>query len=72
METVWTLAKRYRMTAISERVGLPLSIIRRSLSVERLLFHQGLWLDPETGELQKGHWPVLMSSDQAGHILANR
>jgi hypothetical protein len=72
MEKVWRLAERYKITDIAERVGLPLSIIRRSLSVERLLFYQGLWLDPETGELQKGHWPALMSADQAGHILANR
>jgi hypothetical protein len=72
MEKVWTLAERYSITEIAERVGQPLSIIRRSLSVERLLFYQGLWLNPETGELQKGQWPALMSADQAGHILANR
>lgn len=72
MEKVWALADRYGITDIAERVGLPPNIIRRSLSIERLLFYQGLWLDPETGELQKGQWPALMSADQAGHILANR
>jgi hypothetical protein len=40
--------------------------------MERLLFYQGLWLDPETGDLRKGQWPVLMHAEQAGLILANR
>jgi hypothetical protein len=60
------------MKEVAETVGLPVSIVRRALSMERLLFYQGLWLDPETGDLRKGQWPVLMHAEQAGLILANR
>lgn len=72
MEKVWSLAERYSMKEVAETVGLPVSIVRRALSMERLLFYQGLWLDPETGDLRKGQWPVLMHAEQAGLILANR
>ena len=72
MEKVWALAERHPISVVSEKVGLPVSFVRRAVSVERLLFYQGLWLDAETGELRKGHWPPVMSAEQAGHILANR
>jgi hypothetical protein len=72
MEKVWSLAERYSMREVAEKVGLPVSIVRRALSMERLLFYQGLWLDPETGDLRKGQWPALMNAEQAGQILANR
>jgi len=72
MEKVWLLAERYSIPVVSEHVGLPVSFIRRVVSIERLLFYQGLWLDAETGELKKGYWSPVMSAEQAGHILANR
>lgn len=72
MERVWFLSEQHSVEDVAERVGLPLSVVRQAVSVERLLFYQGLWLDPETGGLRKGPWPVLMSSEQASHILANR
>lgn len=72
MERVWSLAEQYSVADVAERVGLPLSMVRRAVSVERLLFYQGLWLDPESGALRRGPWPVLMSPERASHILANR
>lgn len=72
MERVWFLAEKYSVSDVSEMVGLPLSLVRQAVSVERLLFYQGLWIDPETGALRRGPWPVLMSPEQASHILANR
>lgn len=72
LEKIWELAVRYSIPVVAEKAGLPVSIVRRSVSVERLLFYQGLWIDPETGELSKGHWPIVMNSQQASHILANR
>jgi hypothetical protein len=72
MEKVWALAERHPIPVVSENAGLPVSFVRRAISVERLLFYQGLWLDAATGELRKGHWPPVMKAEQAGHILANR
>lgn len=72
MERLWSLAEQYSVEDVAERIGLPLSMVRQAVSVERLLFYQGLWLDPETGVLRRGPWPVLMSPEQANHILENR
>lgn len=72
MQELWTLAETHSIPVVAEKVGLPVSIVRRAISVERLLFYQGLWLDPENGELRKGQWPAVMSAEQAGHILVNR
>lgn len=70
MEKVWSLAERYSMADVAGRLGLPVSVVRRALCVERLLFCQGLWLDSDTGALRKGYWPALMSAERAGQIIA--
>jgi len=71
-QQIWKLAETHSARGVAEAAGIPLIAARRHVSDERLLFLQGLRLDPETGDTLRGQWPAVMDAEQAERIRANR
>jgi DNA invertase Pin-like site-specific DNA recombinase len=69
---IWKLAETHSARGVAEAAEIPLISARRHISDQRLLFLQGLRLDPETGDTIQGQWPAVIDADQAQRIRANR
>lgn len=72
MQHVWQLAESHSARSISEQTGMPVITVRRHIADDRLLFNQGLRIDPDNGDLIQGQWPPVMEADQADRIRAAR
>lgn len=71
-QRIWKLAETHSARGIAEAAGIPIISARRHISDQRLLFLQGLRIDPETDNTIQGQWPKVMDEDQAQRIRANR
>lgn len=72
MREIWGMAERMSAKAIAEKLGKAEITIRRMISDERLLFYQGLRLDPVSQELMKCDWEPVMTPEQADRIRTGR
>ncbi len=72
MREIWDMAERMSAKAIAEKLGKAEITIRRMISDERLLFYQGLRLDPVSQERVTCDWEPVMTPEQAERIRAGR
>jgi len=66
------LAERLPARQVAAQTGLPHIAVRRAIADDRLLFYQGLRIDPATGEQIPGQWPAVLDAEQADRIRAGR
>jgi site-specific DNA recombinase len=72
IKRVWRLAETHSAKAISEKLGLPYSNVRRAISDDRLDFFQAVRSNPDTGEIITCEWEPVMTKDQAARIRVSR
>lgn len=66
------LAETLPAKEVARRTGVPHITVRRAIADDRLLFYQGLRIDPANGETLPGQWPPVLDADQADRIRAGR
>lgn len=66
------LAETLPAKEVARQTGIPHISVRRAIADDRLLFYQGLRIDPGSGETLPGQWPAVLDAEQADRIRAAR